>query len=54
MLISTDWLNSLLSPGDLTPDEAERILMSVGFQFESKTPIAGTADTLLDGVLALP
>ena len=41
MNISLSWLNSLLVPGDLSADEAERVLTFVGFPIESKKSIDG-------------
>ena len=47
MNISLAWLNSLLAPGDVSADEAERVLTFVGFPIESKTA-QPSGDTLLD------
>ncbi|MBM4107333.1 MAG: phenylalanine--tRNA ligase subunit beta [Phycisphaerae bacterium] len=47
MLISLAWLNSLLNPGDLTGDEAERVLTAVGFPLESREALP-SGDTRLD------
>lgn len=52
MNISLRWLNSLLDPGTLNADEAEAVLMGVGFPIESRTdvpgPDGGPADVRLD------
>lgn len=47
MLISLAWLNSLLDPGDLSADDAERILTQVGFPIESRE-VLPSGDTRLD------
>ncbi len=51
MKIALAWLNSLLRPGNVTAEEAERLLTFVGFPIESAEPVAlssGGTDTLLD------
>lgn len=47
MKISLRWLNSYLAPSDLTPDQAEDLLMHVGFPIESRESLP-QGDTLLD------
>lgn len=47
MLISVNWLNRLLDPGDLTADEAERILTRMGFPIEEREELPG-GDVRLD------
>lgn len=47
MQISTRWLNQYLSPGDVTPDEADRILTEAGLPIESHTPLPD-GDTVID------
>ncbi len=47
MNISLAWLNSLLNPGNVSADEAERLLTFIGFPIESKT-VQPSGDTLLD------
>ncbi|MBL8963980.1 MAG: phenylalanine--tRNA ligase subunit beta [Phycisphaeraceae bacterium] len=47
MKISLAWLNSYLAPADLTPDQAEDLLMHVGFPIESRETLPA-GDTLLD------
>ena len=39
MLISVRWLNSLLTPGNLTAEEAEAALLRAGFPLESVEPL---------------
>jgi phenylalanyl-tRNA synthetase beta chain len=39
MLISVRWLNSLLTPGNLTAEEAEAALLRAGFPLESIEPL---------------
>lgn len=39
MDISINWLNQYLSPGDVTPDEADAILTEAGLPIESRTPL---------------
>lgn len=50
MLTSVRWLNALLDPGTLTPQEAEARLTAHSFPIESSTPATGGAegDTVLD------
>jgi phenylalanyl-tRNA synthetase beta chain len=50
MNISVRWLNEYLTPGNITPEAAERVLTDVGFPIESITPVGEgeNADTLLD------
>lgn len=46
MLISLAWLNRMLDPGNLTGDEAERVLTAVGFPLESREKVGvGTGGT---------
>ncbi|MCK6476090.1 MAG: phenylalanine--tRNA ligase subunit beta [Phycisphaerales bacterium] len=47
MKISVAWLNRYLSPPTVTADEAEQVLMHVGFPIESREPLPG-GDTRLD------
>ncbi|GMV26211.1 MAG: phenylalanine--tRNA ligase beta subunit [Phycisphaerae bacterium] len=47
MKISVAWLNKYLSPPTITADEAEQVLMHVGFPIESREPLPG-GDTRLD------
>lgn len=47
MLISVAWLNRLLEPGNLTPDEAEHALTFAGFPIESRERLP-SGDTRLD------
>lgn len=47
MLLSLKWLNSLLRPGNLTAEEADRVLTGVGFPIESREELAG-GDVRLD------
>jgi len=47
MNISLRWLNKYLAPGDLTPDEADKLLTLAGFPIESREPLAG-GDVRLD------
>jgi phenylalanyl-tRNA synthetase beta chain len=47
MKISVAWLNKYLSPPTVTADEAEQVLMHVGFPIESREPLPG-GDTRLD------
>lgn len=47
MLASVRWLNRLLAPGDVSPDEAERVLTFAGFPVEGREPLPG-GDTRLD------
>lgn len=46
MQCSLKWLNRYLEPGDIGPDEAEDVLMGLGFPIESRTDLGG--DWLLD------
>lgn len=46
MLASVEWLNSLLSPGDLTADEAEAVLTYAGFPIETREPLPGGDERL--------
>ncbi len=39
MLLSLKWLNSMLRPGDLTAEEADRVLTAVGFPIESREEV---------------
>ncbi len=41
MLASVRWLNRLLEPPTLTPDEAEAVLIHAGFPIEERDPIRG-------------
>lgn len=47
MLTSIRWLNRYLSPADLAPDDAERLLTSTSFPIESRTETP-SGDTVLD------
>ncbi len=47
MNISLKWLNRYLSPSDISPDEADRLLTQAGFPIESRTVLA-SGDTVLD------
>lgn len=47
MKISVRWLNEYLEPGDVSPDEAQTVLTSVGFPIESAEALP-TGDTCLD------
>lgn len=47
MHTSVAWLNRLLTPATLTAEEAESVLMDVGFPIETKTALPG-GDTHLD------
>ncbi|MBX3385694.1 MAG: phenylalanine--tRNA ligase subunit beta [Phycisphaeraceae bacterium] len=47
MKISLRWLNEYLQPGDLTPQEAERLLTFAGFPIES-TDSTADGDSVLD------
>jgi phenylalanyl-tRNA synthetase beta chain len=47
MHISIRWLNQYLEPGNVTTDEAEHILMNVGFPAETKAPVP-VGDTCVD------
>lgn len=47
MLISLPWLNRYLDPGDLTADEADRLLTAAGFPIESVTE-GPRGETILD------
>lgn len=47
MDISILWLNQYLAPGDVTPEEADRILTDAGLPIESHTS-AGDGDTVID------
>ncbi|MEL7472736.1 MAG: phenylalanine--tRNA ligase subunit beta, partial [Planctomycetota bacterium] len=47
MDISLRWMNDYLEPGDVTAEEAERLLTDAGFPIEAVTPL-DDGDTLLD------
>ncbi len=47
MDISINWLNQYLSPGDVTPDEADDILTEAGLPIESRTELP-SGDVILD------
>ncbi len=47
MDISIRWLNQYLSPGDVTPEEADAILTEAGLPIESHTPLPD-GDTVID------
>lgn len=47
MDISIRWLNQYLTPGDVTPDEADAILTEAGLPIESHTP-GPDGDTVID------
>lgn len=47
MKTSVRWLNAYLDPATVTPDEAERVLMDVGFPIESRETLPD-GDTRLD------
>ncbi len=47
MLLSLKWLNSMLRPGNLTAEEADRVLTGAGFPIESREDVAG-GDVRLD------
>lgn len=47
MKTSVRWLNKYLSPADVTPSEAERLLTNAGFPIESSEAV-GQGDTMID------
>src|SRR5690349_7378991 len=47
MHISLRWLNEYLEPGNVTADEAERVLTYAGFPIESATTLP-SGDVMLD------
>lgn len=47
MDISLKWLNQYLSPGDVTPEEADRLLTQAGFPIESRRDLPN-GDSVLD------
>ncbi|HVU62615.1 MAG TPA: phenylalanine--tRNA ligase subunit beta, partial [Phycisphaerales bacterium] len=47
MHISLRWLNHYLTPGDVTPEEAEKVLTYAGFPIESAAKLP-SGDTMLD------
>lgn len=47
MNISLKWLNQYLAPGNLTPDEADRLLTQAGFPIEQRRTLPN-ADVVLD------
>lgn len=47
MLLSLKWLNSMLQPGNVTAEEADRVLTAVGFPIESREEVGG-GDVRLD------
>lgn len=47
MNVSLKWLNQYLSPGDVTPDEADRLLTQAGFPIESRQELPN-GDVVLD------
>lgn len=49
MLMSMKWLNRHLSPGDVTPEEAEDVLTQCGFPIEGREDVSeGEGDVVLD------
>ncbi len=47
MLLSLKWVNSMLKPGNVTAEEADRVLTAVGFPIESREEVGG-GDVRLD------
>ncbi len=47
MLISLNWVNSLLTPGDVTPEEFDRVMTVAGFPIEGAESV-GAGDTQFD------